>query len=70
MFQKLLEDIALGLEKRSVDYMVIGGQALLVYGEPRFTKDIDVTLGLDAEFERALSQPFLKRFEDIQRTAR
>lgn len=26
--------------------MVIGGQAVLVYGEPRLTKDIDVTLGV------------------------
>ena len=26
--------------------MIIGGQAVLVYGEPRLTKDIDITLGL------------------------
>jgi hypothetical protein len=26
--------------------MVIGGQAVLVYGEPRLTKDIDITLGI------------------------
>lgn len=26
--------------------MVIGGQAVLVYGEPRLTKDIDITVGL------------------------
>lgn len=26
--------------------MVIGGQAVLLYGEPRLTKDIDITLGL------------------------
>jgi predicted nucleotidyltransferase len=25
--------------------MIIGGQAVLVYGEPRITKDIDITLG-------------------------
>ena len=25
--------------------MVIGGQAVLLYGEPRLTKDIDITLG-------------------------
>jgi len=29
--------------------MVIGGQAVLVYGEPRLTKDIDITLGVDVE---------------------
>jgi hypothetical protein len=29
--------------------MVIGGQAVLRYGEPRLTKDIDVTLGLGVD---------------------
>src|SRR4030042_6657646 len=46
MFQKLLEKIALALEERSIAYMVIGGQALLLYGEPRLTRDIDITLGI------------------------
>jgi len=44
MFQQLLEKIALGLEGRSIPYMVIGGQAVLLHGEPRLTKDIDLTL--------------------------
>ena len=29
--------------------MVIGGQAVLLYGEPRLTKDIDITLGVDID---------------------
>ena len=29
--------------------MIIGGQAVLLYGEPRLTKDIDVTLGVDVD---------------------
>ncbi|MGC9445266.1 MAG: hypothetical protein ACP5E9_10130 [Candidatus Methanospirareceae archaeon] len=29
--------------------MVIGGQAVLLYGEPRLTRDIDITLGLGVE---------------------
>jgi predicted nucleotidyltransferase len=29
--------------------MIIGGQALLIYGEPRLTKDIDITLGVGIE---------------------
>ena len=29
--------------------MVIGGQAVLLYGEPRLTRDIDVTLGVGTE---------------------
>ena len=27
--------------------MVVGGQAVLLYGEPRFTRDIDITLGVE-----------------------
>lgn len=49
MFQKLLEKLGLGLADLKMDYIVIGGQALLIYGEPRLTKDIDVTLGVGPE---------------------
>lgn len=49
MFTQLLERIALGLEQRQIPYMVIGGQAVLIYGEPRLTRDIDVTLGVGPE---------------------
>jgi predicted nucleotidyltransferase len=49
MFTQLLERIALGLEERQIPYMVIGGQAVLIYGEPRLTRDIDVTLGVGPE---------------------
>jgi predicted nucleotidyltransferase len=44
---KLLEKIAKAFEKEHIPYMIIGGQAVLLYGEPRLTKDIDITLGLD-----------------------
>ncbi len=47
MFEDLLKKLALGLEQESVPYMIFGGQAVLLYGEPRITRDIDVTLGLD-----------------------
>ncbi|MBW2030666.1 MAG: nucleotidyltransferase [Deltaproteobacteria bacterium] len=42
-----LTDLAQALERAHIPYMVIGGQAVLVYGEPRLTRDIDVTLGLE-----------------------
>ena len=29
--------------------MVIGGQAVLLYGEPRLTSDIDITLGINVD---------------------
>ena len=49
MFQKLLKKIANELNAHNIPYMVIGGQAVLLYGEPRLTKDIDITLGIGIE---------------------
>jgi len=46
MFQKLLKKIANELSAHNIPYMVIGGQAVLLYGEPRLTKDIDIALGV------------------------
>jgi len=55
MFQNLLKKIARSLEKTSIPYMVIGGQAVLLYGEPRLTKDIDITLGIGiSELDRVM----------------
>jgi hypothetical protein len=33
------------MEGRGVPFMLIGGQAVLLHGDPRLTQDIDVTLG-------------------------
>lgn len=33
----------------SLPYMIIGGQAVLLYGEPRLTRDIDITLGVTTD---------------------
>lgn len=49
MFEELLEKLALELEQRKIPYMVIGGQAVLAYGEPRLTRDIDLTLGWNSD---------------------
>ncbi|MBI5555073.1 MAG: nucleotidyl transferase AbiEii/AbiGii toxin family protein [Elusimicrobia bacterium] len=49
MFQQLLIKLGKELNKNKIPYMVIGGQAVLVYGEPRLTKDIDITLGIGSE---------------------
>jgi hypothetical protein len=47
VFQTLLKRLAAGLTDAGLPYMVFGGQAVLLYGEPRLTRDIDVTLGVD-----------------------
>jgi hypothetical protein len=49
VFELLLSKIAECLNEAKVDYMVIGGQAVLLHGEPRLTKDIDITLGVDTD---------------------
>jgi predicted nucleotidyltransferase len=54
MFDSVLEQLGCALEARRIDYMVIGGQAVLVYGEPRLTKDIDLTIARDAAAAREL----------------
>jgi hypothetical protein len=49
MFAALLEKIASALDRAGLPYMVIGGQAVLRYGEARLTRDIDLTLGVDVD---------------------
>ncbi len=38
-------------------YMVISGQAVLYYGEPRLTRDIDITLGVDIDKLQSVLRP-------------
>lgn len=49
MFEELISRIASALKSRQIPYMIIGGQAVLLYGEPRFTRDIDITLGVNID---------------------
>ncbi len=49
MFEKVLEKLAIIFSKNHIPYMIIGGQAVLLYGEPRLTRDIDITLGLSID---------------------
>jgi predicted nucleotidyltransferase len=56
MFQELLKRIARALDDAHIPYMVSGGQAVLLYGEPRLTRDIDITLGLGVEGLKQLEE--------------
>jgi len=49
VLEHLLKKIAKTLKEHDISYMIIGGQAVLLYGEPRLTKDIDITLGIGPE---------------------
>src|SRR4030042_7198509 len=49
VLEELIKNVAQALDDHSIPYMVIGGQAVLVYGRPRLTRDIDITLGIDVD---------------------
>ena len=49
MFDILLARLATALDAADVPYMVIGGQAVLFHGDPRLTRDIDITVGIAPE---------------------
>ena len=45
--EKTFEKLCYAFKKEKIDYMIIVGQAVLYYGHPRLTEDIDITLGID-----------------------
>lgn len=47
MAKELIKRICKTLNENKIPYMINGGQAVLKYGEPRFTQDIDFTIGLE-----------------------
>ena len=49
MITALIKRVAQHLDQDKVPYMIIGGQAVLLYGRPRLTRDIDITLGVDTD---------------------
>jgi len=49
------------LQDLGVEYMVTGGVAAVVYGDPRFTRDIDIVLKL----ERAEVSRFISAFDPV-----
>ena len=49
MFEQLISRIAAELKRAEIPYMILGGQAVLLHGLPRMTKDIDITLGVDTQ---------------------
>ncbi len=49
MFEKILSALGACLRIHRLPYMIIGGQAVLLYGEPRLTRDIDLTLGVNSD---------------------
>lgn len=48
-FEALIATISRELEAVHIPFMLIGGQAVLLHGEPRLTADVDITLGVSPE---------------------
>src|SRR5208337_3173869 len=46
---EILSRIGATLARCRIPYMIIGDQAVLFYGEPRLTRDIDITLGANVD---------------------
>ncbi len=48
------EELLSILEKHEVRYLVIGGYAVMLYSEPRWTKDLDIWIATDATNSKAV----------------
>lgn len=64
------------LERIGVRYMITGGVAAVIYGDPRFTRDVDIVLALDvpdvARLEAAFAGPafYVPPLEVLEEEAR
>lgn len=48
-FAELIVRVSNALKSEDLPFMLIGGQAVLLHGQPRLTEDIDITLGVSPE---------------------
>lgn len=58
--EKLLRQVASILEKLDIPYGITGGFAVVVWGRPRFTADIDIVVALKPEKIKILVEELLK----------
>lgn len=55
---ELLRVVASVCERLDIRYATVGSLATIIYGEPRFTNDIDILLDLKPEVLDAFCQAF------------
>ena len=68
-----LAQLSSDLRRQGIDYMVIGAVALLTYGYPRFTEDIDLVLtteGLEAFHQNLIGVGYLPASQGARRKFR
>ena len=68
-----LAQVAADLKQYGIDYMVIGAVALMAYGYPRFTEDIDLVLtpeGLEAFHQNLIGLGYAPAFQGARERLR
>lgn len=71
--QGTLAQVSSDLKQRGIDYMVIGAVALMAYGYPRFTEDIDLVLtseGLEAFHQELVGLGYVPAFPGAKKRLR
>lgn len=68
-----LGDLCSDLERRGIDYMIIGAVALMAHGYPRFTEDIDLVMtaeGLETFHRELVGLGYTPAFEGARKRLR
>lgn len=71
--QGTLAQLSSDLKQRGIDYMVIGAVALMAYGYPRFTEDIDLVLtkeGLETFHQELIGLGYAPAFQGAKKRLR
>jgi hypothetical protein len=71
--QGTLAQVSSDLKRHGIDYMVIGAVALMAYGYPRFTEDIDLVLtkeGLEAFHRELIGLGYVPAFPGARKRLR
>src|SRR2546421_12770114 len=71
--QGTLAQVSSDLKRHGIDYMVIGAVALLAYGYPRFTEDIDLVMtreGLEAFHRELIGLGYVPAFQGAKKRLR
>ncbi|MDO8522834.1 MAG: nucleotidyltransferase [bacterium] len=63
--EKLLREVAEILKKLDIPYIITGGIAVVVWGRPRFTADIDIVVELKSTQIDRLASELLKIDKDV-----
>ncbi len=58
-FESLIQSLTRFLSSEKIPYVIIGGIAVSIYGEPRMTLDVDINVVLD----KAKAEDFLKKIK-------